>query len=196
MEFVYEEDNFLPREICEKLIQKFENDPDKTQGRTVLGVNLNIKKTTDLIISGKNWIKELNYIQHKVNEAISNYKSFLYDQGFNKCNRLSELFHKTFLTPPKIQKAGPGGFYRWHHDATDCNSRIFTYIVYLNDVDEDCGGTTDFKNGKRIQPKTGKLMIFPTTWTYLHRGKKVEKGDKYILTSFVYGVPPYAENRT
>jgi hypothetical protein len=53
----------------------------------------------------------------------------------------------------------------------------------LNDVEEDSGGTTEFSCGKIIQPKAGKIVFFPCTWTYFHRGKTLEKGIKYIATN-------------
>ena len=61
--------------------------------------------------------------------------------------------------------------------------KIFTYIIYLNDVEKDSGGTTEFSCGKTIQPKAGKIVFFPCTWTYFHRGKTLEKGVKYIATN-------------
>jgi Rps23 Pro-64 3,4-dihydroxylase Tpa1-like proline 4-hydroxylase len=81
-----------------------------------------------------------------------------------------------------------GGFYRWHHDSIfTAHVRILTYIFYLNDVPVEHGGCTEFLMGKKIQPKKGTLILFPATWTYIHRGKKLEKGNKYIATGFVYG---------
>ena len=53
----------------------------------------------------------------------------------------------------------------------------------MNDVEKDSGGTTDFSCGKIIQPKAGKIIFFPSTWTYYHRGKTLEKGVKYIATN-------------
>jgi hypothetical protein len=57
----------------------------------------------------------------------------------------------------------------------------------LNDVPVEHGGCTEFLMGKKIQPKKGTLLFFPATWNYIHRGKKLEKGNKYIATGFVYG---------
>ena len=83
------------------------------------------------------------------------------------------------------------GLYNYHHDTyfiKNNNSytqmRILAFIWYLNTVDE--GGETEFFNGRlKIKPEKGKLLIFPATWTYLHRGKMPISGDKYILTGWV-----------
>jgi hypothetical protein len=49
MEFIYEEDNHVPKEICDELIKQFENNKDRQiQGGTVTGVNKNVKDSRDL----------------------------------------------------------------------------------------------------------------------------------------------------
>jgi Rps23 Pro-64 3,4-dihydroxylase Tpa1-like proline 4-hydroxylase len=84
------------------------------------------------------------------------------------------------LIKMKIQKSGK---YEWHSDA--CNQtkeeRVLTFIWYLNTKDQD--GETDFLY-KKIKPHTGKLVIFPATWDYIHRGCPTE--NKYIITGWIY----------
>ena len=55
--------------------------------------------------------------------------------------------------------------------------------VYLNDVEE--GGETEFLyQGVKLKPETGKLVIFPTSYMYPHRGNPIYKGEKYIITGW------------
>jgi hypothetical protein len=81
------------------------------------------------------------------------------------------------------------GFYIYHNDFL-CNYnlqryRLFTFIFYLNDIIE--GGETEFFQGKyRIKPEAGKMIIFPSTWTYPHCGKTPLSNDKYIITGWIY----------
>ena len=42
-----------------------------------------------------------------------------------------------------------------------------------------------FKNGK-IKAEKGKLLIFPSSWTYIHRGNIPISDDKYIITGWVH----------
>ena len=37
-----------------------------------------------------------------------------------------------------------------------------------------------------MQPKTGKVVIFPATWSYMHRGQAVKYGEKYVIAMFVH----------
>ena len=63
--------------------------------------------------------------------------------------------------------------------------RIITFLWYLNTVEE--GGETEFFNGRiSIKPEKGKLLLFPSTWTYIHRGNMPISNDKYILTGWIY----------
>jgi hypothetical protein len=97
---------------------------------------------------------------------------------------MSDILIESHVYPPQIQRTEPSEYYHWHHDQSrNSHWKLFTYIIYLNDVEEDSGGTTEFSCGKNIQPKVGKIVFFPSTWTYFHRGKTLEKGVKYIATN-------------
>jgi hypothetical protein len=93
--------------------------------------------------------------------------------------------HKIYTM--KIQKTSPGGGYHiWHsEDATRLHScRVLVFTLYLNDVDD--GGETEFLYlSKRVQPKTGRMVIWPAGFTHTHRGNPPLKGDKYIITGWV-----------
>jgi hypothetical protein len=86
----------------------------------------------------------------------------------------------------KIQKTLPGGGYHvWHieHGGSYPN-RVLTYIIYLNDIEE--GGETELLHKRvRIKPKTGRIVIFPAGFPYVHRGNPPLTGVKYILTSWI-----------
>ncbi len=57
-------------------------------------------------------------------------------------------------------------------------------MLYLNDV--EAGGETDFIfQQASVTPEKGKLMLFPPFWTHEHRGVTLEKGVKYIATTWV-----------
>ena len=62
--------------------------------------------------------------------------------------------------------------------------RIITFIWYLNDVEE--GGETEFCGDFTIRPEVGKLIFFPASWCYPHRGKMPISSDKYIITGWLH----------
>ena len=94
-------------------------------------------------------------------------------------------FHFTEL---KIQKTLPTeGYHVWHieHGKGFSNEpRAFVFSIYLNDVED--GGETEFLHfSKRVKPKTGRIVIWPAGFPYVHRGNSPLSGEKYILTSWM-----------
>ena len=75
----------------------------------------------------------------------------------------------------------------FHADVTDIESakRFLSIICYLND-DFD-GGETFFPHfNLQFKPKKGTILLFPCTWSYLHKGNPAINGHaKYILGSFL-----------
>ena len=93
-----------------------------------------------------------------------------------------------YFTGLKIQKTLPTqGYHIWHVEygkSFDQQSRAFVFSIYLNDVKE--GGETEFLHfSKRVKPKTGRIVIWPAGFPYLHRGNPPLSGEKYILTSWM-----------
>jgi hypothetical protein len=56
-------------------------------------------------------------------------------------------------------------------------------MIYLNDV-TDGGGTEFYHQNLIFQPVKGKALIWPSDWTYTHRGIPSPTQDKYILTGW------------
>jgi hypothetical protein len=61
-------------------------------------------------------------------------------------------------------------------------------MVYLNTVND--GGHTEFYYQNHFEdPVQGKLVIWPSDWTHLHRGIVSETETKYILTGWFDHIP-------
>jgi hypothetical protein len=190
MEFVHVIKNILPSNFCKSIIDKFEVDNDKHQGRLGLGyVNLNIKKTLDLHIGNR---KDWDYITDPLGKYLANglqeYFLYLENQVFK--GKGLKIVEKIFGDNIKasgfqIQKYEKDDHFYWHTDDSSVEKRLLAYIIYLNTVPKENGGSTDFLNGKSIQPEEGSILIFPSTWSYVHRGKALKSGEKYIITGFI-----------
>jgi hypothetical protein len=105
---------------------------------------------------------------------------------------LSQLINKV-LRPGTInlQKylADQGGYPYWHSeqfprlDNGEALHRVLLWSVYLNEGFHE--GETEFLyQQRRIQPRTGSLLIAPAGFTHTHRGNRPRGGDKYIATSW------------
>lgn len=178
--FIYVVDDALSKKFCKKVIQKFNNDGNTYQGVTAGGYTENIKKSLDLGISNlEHWKKEDSIFYESLHK---NYNDYL--------ERLNKQFKGVRCSPIdlvdtgyQIQRTDPGEFYVFHHDFSSDTIRYFTFIWYLNDIKND--GYTEFVDGTRIQPKAGRFMMFPATWTYIHRGYPPKDEIKYICTGWM-----------
>ena len=177
--FIYTERDALPRSFCNNVIEKFEQDDRKRQGQVGGGVHLNIKRSSDLSISELDDWKSYDEAFYKsLNMGLRNYHKFIPEQFF-KYKALSTLGDDSGY---QIQRTQPGDYYIWHHDQT--TTRLVTFIWYLNDIKDD--GYTEFIDGTKIQPEAGKLIIFPATWDFLHRGVSPKTETKYLCTGWVH----------
>jgi len=192
MDYIFEIDNVVSKEFCQDAISRFENDKRRVLGATISGVDENVKKSIDLPISmpesRKDWEDVVDEVGGCVNEALLKYQDYVHTEGLDRCFAVHKSVINATIGLPQIQKTEKDGFYSWHHDGF--LNRIFTYILYLNDVKEGIGGTTEFLNRGHIQPKAGKLVIFPANLAYVHRGTKLKEGVKYLITNFIYEGPP------
>lgn len=100
----------------------------------------------------------------------------------------------TVFRPGRINlqryRAGEGGYPYWHCElypkdtSAETLYRHLLWTIYLNDEFDE--GETEFAHQRRkIQPRTGSLLIAPTAFTHTHRGNRPQGGDKYIATSWV-----------
>jgi hypothetical protein len=190
MEFIYECEDAFPVSFCNRVIEKFEKSDLKFMGITGSAKNSyskhSKKQSTDLrIYDEPEWVEEEKYFYVMIRKARKNYENFLLkmDVDYEIKEEFRQDLTNTYIHPPQIQRTESGQYYHWHHDQSRTRFvELFTYIIYLNDVEKDLGGTTEFSCGKIIQPKAGKIIFFPSTWTFYHRGKTLEKGVKYIAT--------------
>lgn len=87
-----------------------------------------------------------------------------------------------------IQYYVPGGGYKdWHTERTKgeglVGSRILAFMTYLNDV-TDCGETEFYHQDIKFQPRKGMTLVWPSDWTYTHRGIPSPSQEKYITTGW------------
>jgi hypothetical protein len=98
-----------------------------------------------------------------------------------------ETVGKHGMTSLRLQKTPPGGgFHTWHFENfnVETGARVVTFQLYLNDVND--GGETEFLYlRKRISPKAGTLLIWPSGYTHTHRGNPPLSKDKYIITGWL-----------
>jgi len=178
--FIYLKENALPKDICREMIRRFEDDK-KAQYRGRIGQDFkedhNVKMSTDLTISAhEHWqdisqalFRSLGLSLKEFSAAFPFFKGRFKDVGYN------------------MQRTDEGEYYNWHIDggSHDFADRQLVALWYLNDV-EGPGGATEFMyQNTSVQPKEGSLVLFPPFWTHEHRNSQLQKGVKYVATTWI-----------
>ena len=91
-------------------------------------------------------------------------------------------------SPTNLQHYPPGGGYKtFHTERRDRNepgaSRHLVFMTYLNDVN-DAGGTEFYHQNIVIRPRKGLTLIWPSDWTFMHRGVASPTEEKRIMTGW------------
>jgi len=178
-------DDVLEEDFCQHLIDKFDADENKTTEHLIRD---EIKReTSELYISGREeWQEEDNILEESINGALERYFKFI-KKSYEEFKPVPYLFDGENYqdTGYKIKKYEPGCVFDWHQDFAihGKSARMLSIIWYLNTITEE--GYTQFSNGLKIQPEVGKILIFPATWTYVHRGAPPTSENKYAITSFI-----------
>ena len=175
-----------PLSICDELISYFEINKEKQrQGGTVGGINLNDKDSTDIKISPKD-------IKLPGNEIFEDYFHSLYScykDYVTKWPFLATFAEKLQISSFNLQRYQSGQhFQKLHTERSSLATlhRVFAWMTYLNDVNQEDGGSTLFSHyDLEIQPKKGLTLIWPAEWTHAHKGNVLKANDKYIITGWL-----------
>lgn len=172
--------------LCDDIIDYYNKSSNKTRGgfKNSLGqyvVETDKKQCTEITIN--------------ITEEVAKQKLFkkYLEQLQLVCNKYVEEFPFSneysqwgIIEPINIQYYSPGGdaFKMYHSERTQSKcDRHLVFMTYLNDVTD--GGETEFYHQKyKISPEKGKTVIWPSDWTYTHRGLPSLTQEKYIITGW------------
>jgi hypothetical protein len=195
--FVLEIPNFIPNDVCTSIIRRFENDDRKNEGYFTYPVGdqvvTRVKNNIELSITSCSGWEDvgtlfLDYTMKAYTEYTKHLKSTFSGYGdpmYPVYDIELGLKNISCLGFP-IQRLGKGDVYDWHHDGNDKSKANFIQIIfYLNTLQENQGGCTEFIDGKKVRPETGKVLMYPCSWTFPHKGGEVLDGYKYICTTTI-----------
>jgi hypothetical protein len=162
------------------MVQRFEAAVDEQYqgqvGQTV-SKDRSVKRSTDLVVSGKAHWKD---VDRRLFQSLASALRALREKHPFFSGAFKDMGYG-------IQRTLPGEYYHWHIDggSHSFSHRQLVAIWYLNDV-EGPGGETEFRFQRvAVTPRTGKLILFPPFWTHEHRGVTLERGVKYLATTWV-----------
>ena len=195
---IYTNPHSLSKELCNDIITKYEKE-EKTryEGVTQGGLNKLLKNTTDFIIpiDGDNeWYNIYKLLEVELTKNVILYtKQFEHIDFNDDKNNIYHVIPSNKLSVSKfmIQRYIKSvGKYVYHNDFRidweKKSYRVLTFLFYLNTVQE--GGDTEIWGNYKIKPETGKLLLFPASWSFPHCGKTPISDNKYIITGWLYVV--------
>lgn len=189
---IYTANIMFPDELCDYVIEIFDKkekafrqngfNDDYNEGHFHKNLGNNLRLDEQCFVDEMDMMHDVgdgNLIT-KINmyliDALKEYSSFF--------EQLSDMPLRS--TRQKLQKTKPsGGYHVWHCEQStlDFAERVLTWSIYLNTIEE--GGETEFLHqSKRIKAEKGKILLFPASFTHLHRGNPPLMEDKYILTGW------------
>ena len=183
--FIYEIAGALPADACADMIQRFENNPQQQYRGRIGQQQLNaeqVKRSTDLRISGReDWRDVDQGLYLSLRTALAELSQL---HPFFRANSFRDIGYN-------MQRTRPGEFYHWHVDGGpgEFSQRQLVALWYLNDTTGPGGETEFLFQSLKVKPETGKLLLFPPFWTHVHRGVELQRGVKYIATTWVSFVP-------
>jgi hypothetical protein len=189
--------NHMPKSLCKKYIDYFENILEtSTNSFSIKGESSDTDQPS--IMKGDEQFNTLGNLGRSDTSILLNYSdrqlTYTCNQYLQSCfldyiNHYGQLKtqYKMISTDVKMQKTEPlGGYHIWHSEDSGwmhC-SRVLTWMIYLNDMPDGEGETEFFHQKLRIKPSVGTCIIWPASFTHVHRGLTVYSQNKYILTGW------------
>jgi prolyl 4-hydroxylase len=175
---VYDSD--LPQELCARMVQSF-----KTLGRfqTPNGrgyrAGLEHSAWTEVNVTRLSDAGFLGFFRSRIDAGLNRYNTDVeLDIAIPGSAKTADLIMKRYRT------GGVESFERHFDSINECANRYMVFLWYLNDVVE--GGETSFPQlGLKIEPRVGRLLMFPPYWMYQHEGLPPRSTDKYIVSTYL-----------
>ena len=165
MERIYEFDDFVDAQTCNEIVEWFKTQKKTLETRLTYFSNrtINYEVITNIAIK-----KKVNAFRFDATATVRNtYNKVLYPDYTDLIhwpNGLSMDVHAD-----NVWENGEPNYYPW---------RAYSGVLYLNEFE---GGKTFFPElGIEIEPKIGKLVLFPSGSTHKHGVTEV-KGDRFTM---------------
>ena len=178
-------DNVLPTVACSDLIKNFEQVTNANNSIVIEGKN----KFETGTLGRKDQAIVLDY-HHPQAQEIYRFLAACLDEYLEEYSQLKSIGLAS--SQIKMQKTPPGGGYHvWHYESENWEvaNREVAWMIYLNDIPEGQGETEFLFQKLRVQPKAGRVVMWPAGMTHVHRGNTVFDTNKYILTGWYIKTP-------
>ena len=180
-DFILYKKRMLSEEDCKRIIHYFETHSELYKDGQIGGRVVEYdKKSIDISMNFYDKTRVSLWILDCLNQSVYEY--------MRHYPFIDEISSWNVNASFNLQKYKPTeGYFKLHCENDGTNQgqerRILAWMIYLNDVTD--GGETEFPTqGKKFQPRTGDVLIWPAYWTHPHRGITSKTETKYIATGW------------
>jgi hypothetical protein len=163
--FIYQKEKSITDELCNDIIDIYNDDTLNISDKYNINENMRYLKIKDFLIKE---LKESLIKYDKQINKLKNYK-FLY---------LNPQQFDFYIENNKTISENTKKINRFSENKL----KLLMYIWFLNDYH----GEISFWNEYKIQPKIGKILIFPVSWCFPYEEIIHLQANKYIIYGYVY----------
>ncbi|WP_291063274.1 2OG-Fe(II) oxygenase [Hyphomonas sp.] len=177
---VYVWNKFLVPDVCDAVVDVIDHQlRASTTADAFANPKIRTSRTSDIGMLGHDLIMQLDELMAEAIGIHWSYADITQGQRYDLDQEYKA--HYDYFTP---------GSHEYQVFCQFLGQRTWTFMIYLNDVEE--GGGTRFRRlEKTIMPEKGKAVIWNnlnpdgTVNPYtIHHGMKVRKGSKYVITKW------------
>ena len=172
-------DDVLKPNQCQHLIDKFEDSKHqwiKTElkdHRSFTEININLN--TD-------WKEYVDIVYNTLRPYVEKY---IKDNNIDRLKQWPEKFGFEQIRFKKYEVNNTDEFQE-HVDVMDYASAKRFLVLFLYLKDNEAGHTSFPEYDLKVEPKVGRLLMFPPLWTYKHIGHKPITEPKHIVGSYLH----------
>ena len=175
---------YIDHQLCDNIRQYHINNKDKwsegciTKAEAAQIVDKESKHSFDLYLNGSEHYAEYMTVLSKVVDQYHHKYQYSYPMEISDHEGTNIQYY-----PPG------GGYFSWHcergTDKYPHAARHLVFMTYLNDV-TDAGETEFYYQKIKVKPEKGLTLIWPSDWTFTHRGITSLTQEKWIVTGWLH----------
>ncbi len=189
-EFVGIYDESVPVELCEMFVENYE---EAKKNRTFIDIskenNIGITERKTTFTTKKDEVAVVTPLSSTIypKPPVEAYFKYLQECMLRYMDRYGIVFNGTLFNDIfKIHKVRKSeGYHVWHYESSSASTsdRFMVYMTYL-EVPKKGGETEFLHQSLRIEPVVGRTLLWPATYTHMHRGLMPIDGEKMYITGW------------
>ena len=182
-DFIEIYDNTLSSSDCESIVELIE-DSDLNRGPSGNPPKINLRHKKSWQVPGKFTRFNLGTLPTRLLGSVLTEYVPQYKKKYPCLDKRLKPWE--VLNDYNLQKYDPGdGYYIEHCENASIATanRVLVWMVYLNTV-TDNGGTYFPHYDRTVDAVEGRLVLWPSYWTHLHKGVVSKKQTKYMATGW------------